>query len=366
MAWSGGDQGRRRGVRVAWAATVAVVTVAASALTACTPDQQDSTEAAPSTQADAPLCLTGGHVDYLPGISPITESPDLQLPVTLTDADGRDVTVTDTSRIVALDLYGSFTTTLIGLGLKDSIVGRTVSSTDPELTDVPLVNDNGHTVSAEAVLALSPTLILTDHSVRPDSVIDQLRDAGAPVVVVDPQRSIDAVGSDIQLIADVVGLSEEGQELAQRSEKEVADARTAAESRAAAAGVDHPAMTLIFARGGGGTFLVLGRGAGATGILEALGGTDASVEYGVADRAPASAEAFAQMNPDVIVATNRGISDLGGVEGLLERPGVNLTSAGSQGIVLSLPDSSTLSYGPQTGQLIAAAAEALYSECEAD
>ena len=40
---------------------------------------------------------------------PVAGNPSPTLPVELTDADGYDVTVTDISRILALDLYGSYT-----------------------------------------------------------------------------------------------------------------------------------------------------------------------------------------------------------------------------------------------------------------
>lgn len=77
----------------------------------------------------------------------LTEVPDLsdpkpvdgsfgqKLPVTVTDVENNTVTVTDTSRILALDLYGTLSRTLIGLGMGDKIVGRTVSSTEKQLHD---------------------------------------------------------------------------------------------------------------------------------------------------------------------------------------------------------------------------------------
>ncbi|PZU31682.1 MAG: hypothetical protein DI577_04805 [Microbacterium sp.] len=80
----------------------------------------------------------------------VAESPTPALPVELTDADGYDVSVTDVSRIVALDLYGTYTKTLEGLGLTDNIVGRTVSSTENAIADRPVVID--FVVSADAMV----------------------------------------------------------------------------------------------------------------------------------------------------------------------------------------------------------------------
>lgn len=128
----------------------------------------------------------------------LTEVPDLSdpkpvdgsfgqnLPVTVTDVENNTVTVTDTSRILALDLYGTLSRTLIGLGMGDKIVGRTVSSTEKQLHDLPVVTENGHTLNVEAIAALKPTLVIADRSVGPREALDQLRKSGIPVVLVNP------------------------------------------------------------------------------------------------------------------------------------------------------------------------------------
>lgn len=109
----------------------------------------------------------------------LTEVPDLsdpkpvdgsfgqKLPVTVTDVENNTVTVTDTSRILALDLYGTLSRTLIGLGMGDKIVGRTVSSTEKQLHNLPVVTENGHTLNVEAIAALKPTLVIADRSLGP-------------------------------------------------------------------------------------------------------------------------------------------------------------------------------------------------------
>ena len=70
-------------------------------------------------------------------IEPVAESPEPQLPVSFSDATGTDVEVTDISRILALDLYGTLSRTVEGLGLTENIIGRTVSSNEPAIADRP-------------------------------------------------------------------------------------------------------------------------------------------------------------------------------------------------------------------------------------
>ena len=59
----------------------------------------------------------------------------------------------------------------------------------------PIVTAAGHTLSAEAILALGPTVILTDTTIGPKEVRQQLRDAGIPVVMISSDRRIETAGA---------------------------------------------------------------------------------------------------------------------------------------------------------------------------
>lgn len=297
------------------------------------------------------------RVDSLAEVEPVTDSPSPALPVELTDADGNDVVVDDVSRIVALDLYGTYTKTLRGLGLGENIIGRTVSSTEESLKDIPSVTAGGHDINVEAVLNLDPSLVIVDHSIGPASAIDQIRAAGVTTVVMSPERSIETIGQDIRNVAGVVGLPEEGETLAQRSEDELAKAQETI------AGIipDEPLrMAFLYARGTGGIFYILGDEDGSSDLIEALGGTDIASENGIGSPTPASAEALVELNPQVFVMMNAGLESTGDIAGLLDRPGVAQTDAGKNRRVLTLPDGDSLAFGPQTAEMLLRAAKGLY------
>ncbi|MCB1286008.1 MAG: ABC transporter substrate-binding protein, partial [Microthrixaceae bacterium] len=101
--------------------------------------------------------------------------------MTYLDNSATEITITDTSRILALDTYGTLGTTVHALGLGDQLVGRDVSTGVPDLAELPVVTHNGHQLAAEAILNLNPSVILTDYSIGPLEVQMQLRDAGIPV-----------------------------------------------------------------------------------------------------------------------------------------------------------------------------------------
>ncbi|WOH93758.1 hemin ABC transporter substrate-binding protein [Corynebacterium urealyticum] len=290
-------------------------------------------------------------------IEPVTANAQPALPVELTDADGYDVTVDDTSRILALDIYGTYTKTLTGLGLADNIVGRTVSSTEPNLADLPVVTEGGHNINVEAVLELKPTLVIVDHSIGPRDAIDQIREAGVTTVVMEPQRTIDSVGEDITTLGDTVGLSDEAQTLAERSIKEIDEAKEAIKNIVP----EEPMrMAFLYARGNGGVFFIMGEGTGAEDLIEGIGGVDLAAEHKLSYAEPANAEALARINPEVIIMMTDGLKSTGGIDGLLERPGVKQTIAGQKQRIVTIPDGQSLAFGPMTGQTLVKLAKAVY------
>lgn len=298
-------------------------------------------------------------VGALDEVKPVADNPEPQLPVELTDNDGNDVKVEDASRIVALDIYGTYTETLRGLGLGENIVGRSSSSTEASLQDLPVVTQSGHDINVEAVLSLEPTLIVVDHSIGPAGAIDQLRDSGVPTVVMSPDRSPEKLGESIRNLAGVVGLPDEGDTLAQQSTDEYDEAiRTIKEIAP-----ERPLkMAFFYARGEGGVFYVLGKEASTDDLISALGGKDVATDNRIGAPSPANAEALAKLNPDVFVMMSHGLESAGQLQGLLTRPGVAQTTAGKNQRILALPDGDSLAFGPQTGEMLLRAAHALYQE----
>lgn len=306
-----------------------------------------------------PRTFTGvTHVGGFEEIPPVTTNPSPALPVELTDADGYDVTVTDVSRILALDLYGTYTKTLTGLGLGPNLVGRTVSSTEQSLADLPVVTQGGHNINVEAVLNLQPTLVIVDHSIGPREAIDQIRAAGVTTVVMEPTRTIESVAEDIATVGAVVGLPEEAEKLATRSEEEIVKDK---EAIAQLVPAEPLRMAFLYARGNGGVFFILGEGTGAKDLIEGVGGIDLATEHNLSYAEPANAEALARINPEVIIMMEAGLESTGGIEGLMQRPGVAQTIAGQNQRIVTLPDGQSLAFGPLTGQTLLRLAQAIYA-----
>lgn len=294
------------------------------------------------------------HLDALDPV-PVAAGPAPALPATVTSFDGQQVTVADVSRIVAVDQYGTLAETVWALGLGGNLVGRDSATTFPSARGLPNVTPGGHALNAEAVLDLDPTVVLTDTSVGPRAVQQQLRAAGVPVVFFDPARTVGAVGGQIEAVAAALGVPGQGRALADRVAAEVAVAT-------ADLPVPTPPLTVAFLYfRGTGISILGGPGSGADSLFAALGAVDAGTAAGQGTPfTPATSEALIAAAPDVVVVMTKGLQSLGGVEGLLALPGVAQTPAGRDRRVVDMDDGALLSFGPSTGAVLGALARALY------
>lgn len=295
-------------------------------------------------------------------VDPVADDPRPALPVTVTDAQGTEVTVTDTSRVLALDLYGSTSRILFELGLGGSVVGRDSSSDFPEIADLPVVTTSGHDLSGEAILELAPTLIITDTTLGPWDTVLQMRDAGIPVVVVDSHRELGTVGDLIASVAAAVGLPDEGAALAARTQAEIDDVRAQVERLAPDDPADRLRVVFLYLRGQAGVYYLFGEGSGADSLIEALGAVDVAGEIGWQGMRPVTDEALVAAQPDLVLVMTKGLESVGGVDGLLEQlPAVAQTPAGEHRRIVDMADTQVLSFGPTSAQTLDALARALYA-----
>ncbi|MEU3616764.1 ABC transporter substrate-binding protein [Streptomyces sp. NPDC006872] len=271
-------------------------------------------------------------------------APTPKLPVTVDSSDGREVTVTDAARI--LPLNGGVAEIVFTLGLGSRVVGRDITATFEEAKKLPQVT-KAHDVSAESVLSLRPTVVLADTDTGPKEAIEQIRDAGVPIVVLDPATKLADVTARTTRIAEALGVPAAGRAL---------NARMSADLAAARAGVPEgskPKVAFLYMRGSAAVYLIGGTGSGADSLLAAAGAVDAGTEAGL-DKpfTPITTEALAQAQPDVILMMTKGLDSVGGLDGLLQIPGIAQTPAGMNRRVVDLEDGVLLSFGPRTPLVI--------------
>ncbi len=324
---------------------------AAPALSAVTPLDDPRSYEGPST------AVVGDAA-----VHPVADSPEPALPVTVTDAQGTKVKVTDTSRVLALDIYGTLSRTVFELGLGDRLIGRDISTQFAEAEALPLVTHNGHELNAESILGLNPTLVLTDTSLGPWDVILQLRDAGIPVVITEPERSLGNIDQITRQVAAALGVPEAGEKLVERTSKELTATRAEIAKVAPDDVSDQLRTVFIYARGGSGVYYMFGEGSGADSLITSLGLYDVAHEIGWKGSKPLTDEGIVAAQPDVILMMSKGLESVDGVDGLLKRfPALANTPAGQHRRVVDMADSEILGYGPLAAQVLNALAVAVYA-----
>lgn len=300
------------------------------------------------------------------GLHPITEAATPALPVTVTDIQGTEVTVTDASRILALDVYGTLSRIVYELGLGDRVVGRDTSSTFAEIADRPLVTPVGHDLAAEAILDLNPSVIITDTSLGPWDVLLQMREAGIPLVIVEPERTVANAGLLIEQVAVALGVPDQGADLARRTTEQIAAKVAEIAEFAPTDPQDRLRIVFLYIRGQAGVYYMFGTGSGTDSLIEGLGGRDVATEIGWEGMRPLNDEGLIKAAPDLVLMMTEGLESVGGVDGLLESfPALANTPAGQQRRIVDMADSAVLSFGPATADVLDALAVAIYAPDDA-
>ncbi|MFD6165239.1 hemin ABC transporter substrate-binding protein [Oerskovia sp. NPDC060287] len=288
-------------------------------------------------------------------IDPIVSAPTPTLPVTVQSFDGREVTVTDASRIIAVDLYGTLGEIVYSLGLGANVVGRDLPTGFPEAADVPVVTGAGHALNIETILGLNPSVILTDATLLTDTARSQLESSGIPVVYFDEARTLDGIDDRITAVATTLGVPDAGAALVERTDQQIC---------AALAGVPadtgNPLVAFLYLRGSN-IKMLFGPGSGADDLIREIGGTDAGTAIGLTQEyAPVTSEAIISAAPAAYLVMTDGLESSGGLDAMMAIPGLAQTPAGQDQRVIDMDGSRLLTFGPRTGETIASLVEAFY------
>ena len=284
------------------------------------------------------------------------------LPATVVDAEDREVTVRSVDRILALDVSGTIAATVFGLGLGPNVIGRDAATGFDGTDHLPLVTGAGHTLAVEAILALEPTVILTDTTIGPKEVRQQLRDAGIAVVMISSERRLETAGALVTEVAAALGVAPRGEALATRLHDEIEAARREVSVIAPAEASDRVRVAFLYARGAANVYYLFGADSGADSLIDALGAVDVASEIGWTGMKPMTAEALVAAQPDALIMMTDGLASAGGVEGLLQRiPALAQTPAGQHGRVIDMADDAIFGFGPRSADVVRALARALYA-----
>jgi len=276
-----------------------------------------------------------------------------ETPLTVTDVDGNEVVIDDTSNVATLG--GVFTETVYALGAEDHIGAVDASSFYPPeaLEEKP---DFGYYrfLSAEPVLAQAPSLIIGNEETGPPEVVQQLRDAGVPILLLPDNNDVQAARDLITMLGRIFGREVEAAALVEQLDADVA----AAEALVASA-TSHPRVLFVL-QPPDAPMLVSGEISAAGSMISLAGGEH--VFPGFPGYIPMTPEGIVNAAPDVILTTDASLERLGGREVFMELPGIAQTPAAENDRVYAMEDLYLMGFGPRTGQAIADLAMLLHPE----
>jgi iron complex transport system substrate-binding protein len=246
---------------------------------------------------------------------------------------------------------------IFAIGAQDHLVARDLTSVYPaEIIRWPSVGYH-RALSAEGILSMRPSALLTDGNLGPDEVVDRVRAVGVPVVTMDPGKTLE--GAEQLMIRLGAYFSREHEAGAV-----LAKWQAGMEETIAAAGQRNvqKKLRVMFIHFGQiiNSYLGLPNDGPAQQILELAGGENVLTGNGRMIRL--TPELIAAAAPDVIIATDVGFDRYGSREKFAEMPGINLTPAGRDLRIYRIDETEIMYFGPRTPLSVAKIARWLHGE----
>lgn len=253
------------------------------------------------------------------------------------DASGHDITVGDTSRIVAIG--GAVTEILYTLGLENHVVGVDSTSLYPAAAlKMPNVGYMRQ-LSSEGVLGLNPSVIFAMQGSGPKETLDVLQAAKVPLVLVPETYSEQGILDKISLVGHALGAD------ARAACLTAAVAKDLAQLKALRAKVDKPVRVMFVMSLVNGRAMTAGRHTAADEIIKLSGGVNAISEY--EGYKPINDEAIVAAKPDVVLSIDRGKDSLN-ADAIYRHPAFALTPVATNKSFISMEGLYLLGFGPRT------------------
>jgi iron complex transport system substrate-binding protein len=241
-------------------------------------------------------------------------------------------------RIVSIG--GAQTEIIYALGAESRIVGVDSTSYWPETAKLLPQVGYQRALSAEGILSLEPDLVILGVDAGPPAVIEQLKQANIPLLVLQEDHSIASVKQKIAAIARALGEVTKGKALMERLDEQQAALDQELKAHPA------PARVLFIMQHGAGSAMVAGTHTAADAILKLAGASNAVTAY--EGYKPLTPEAAPALAPDIILVTTQTLDEIGGKDSVLKLPGLALTPAGKSGRVIAMDTLLLLGFGPRT------------------
>ncbi len=224
---------------------------------------------------------------------------------------------------------GSAVTELIlALHAEQSLIAVDVTSQLPEGQQLPKIGYHRR-LSAEGLLALSPTKLIGSDEMGPAPVLQQLKSTGVDIEVVNTQANVDGLKARIDQIAAILNKPQEAQQL-----KSLVDQQVQSLKANQPANQKKKVLFLLIHEGRAAN--VAGTDTTPDAIISLAGAINPAADKITAYK-PLSSESMVEMQPDVILVSGRSFEKLGGPDAIIKMmPLLAATPAGQNKQIMAI------------------------------
>lgn len=224
---------------------------------------------------------------------------------------------------------GSAVTELIlALHAEQSLIAVDVTSQLPEGQQLPKIGYHRR-LSAEGLLALSPTKLIGSDEMGPAPVLQQLKSTGVDIEVVNTQANVDGLKARIDQIAAILNKPQEAQQLKSLVDQQV-------QSLKANQPTNQKKKVLFLLIHEGRAANVAGTDTTPDAIISLAGAINPAADKITAYK-PLSSESMVEMQPDVILVSGRSFEKLGGPDAIIKMmPLLAATPAGQNKQIMAI------------------------------
>ncbi|MCW6534268.1 heme/hemin ABC transporter substrate-binding protein [Sphingomonas lycopersici] len=232
---------------------------------------------------------------------------------------------------------------IFDIGAQSHLVARDLTSIyPPQITRLTSVGYH-RALSAEGIISMRPSVLLTDGNVGPDPVLVQVRSVGIPIETMAPGETLQTAQQLMLRLGRYFGREAAAKTIVARWQ---AGMKTALAAVAPYAKAPKPRVLMIHFGQIGNTYLGLTRGSAADQIINWAGGVNALDQMG--GMARLTPEIIARAAPDIIIATDVGFDRYGSPAKFRDLPGVGLTPAAKALRIHRIFETEIMYFGPRT------------------
>ena len=261
----------------------------------------------------------------------------------------------ETRNMRIVSIGGTITEILYALGSGSEIVAVDSTSRYPkEALTKPNIGYMRR-LSAEPILSLDPTKVLAIEDSGPVVVLDQVRDAGQDINLISDEPSLEGVYVKIQEISSAINKQKAGEKLVNDLRarlKPSIDTIAKADTR--------PRVLLLLSFGRGGSPVAAGKNTSADSIISIAGAQNTIEDF--EGYKPLSPEVAVAASPDFIITTNRSLGMIGGIDKLIEIPGLSITPAAKNKNIIVMDGLLLLGFGLRIDEALEELGSQLYPE----